>query len=295
MTNTTTVRDPWMLDASESKKIQQEVKGVGGGGIFCPKRNLSIKGTCHACNTVAKLFSSGLPEDREVAIEKMAKATFYMNAVIPSIDPNKSIILEMGKKAGNTILEGINLQGWVDIAHPIEGKGRELRALKHKGDMGFNAYTVSPILEKATWSIKEDILKTLPNLDNIIDILKTGSHEIYKISELEMNQSLIFRLCPPWENGAGNKRVMVVAWRHFGGITQEEVDGLIAVDTSKAAKATDAPAVAQTTLLDPTTPKPAPSTARTECFGMEAVYEVDSHICTACKDFVACTAAIPAI
>lgn len=280
--------DPWLLDQEEHKNLQNENKGKAGG-TFCPKRNTTLDGDCKVCDEVSRLFNTGEKRDKEIAFQKMSKASFYFNIVLSS-NINKGMILEMGKKAGNSILDGINQQNWVDIAHPIANKGREMMITKKQGDAGYPAYQPSPNLEKADWSVPEDVLKARPNLDNIIDILKEGSSDIYKISDLKMDETLRFRILPPWENKDGNKRVAAVVWRHYGGVTQDEVDGKVNMDLS----------LPQTHKSQDTTKSTSSDTAvwdsnddeskvsKEKCFGMVNCYDSEDEVCMKCSDFKSC-------
>jgi len=282
-------KDPWMLDPDEHKKIVEENKG-GSTGVICPKRNISIGGKCEACNMVQKLFADGSKESRELAFLKMAKSNYYANVVFPE-NPNKSFILEMGKKAGNTILDNVFSGKWKDIAHPMKGKGRELEILKKKGDAGFNTYEVSPNLEKADWDIPQETIESQPNLDNIIELLATGSHEIFKASTLKMDETLKFRVLPPWDNGAGNKRVITVVWRHWGGVTQEEVDGTVEMDLSTSGIERDTTPVdkSHSSLIDlPKEEMTVESTGKEACFGNTNCFETDDEDCLVCKNFKEC-------
>jgi hypothetical protein len=222
-------QDPYMLDTKAQAEIQNETK-LASQGVLCPKRNRSINKPCAVCDAVSVLFNTGDKQDKEVAYLKMAKANYYFNVVFPS-DPSKIVLLEMGKKAGSIILDGITLQGWVDIAHPKAKLGREMLITKKISDKR-NSYHPAPVLQNADWDVPDEVLQNIPNLDNILEILEAKPDNLYKISQLKVDETLRFRILPPWDNGNGNKRIAAVVWRHWGGVTQEEVDGLVAVNTT---------------------------------------------------------------
>lgn len=206
--------DPFALSIEENKKFKEEAAGQSQG-LFCNKKNVSLSGSCDECDTVQQLFKANTEEDKNAAYARMAKVNFYANIILKA-NPSKSIILEMGKKAGNTIIAGISDNNWGKfIAHPLEGKGRDLLITK-KFEDGFNKYSPEVSLEPADWSVDVKNLEPVPNLDNIIEILQTGSHEVLKISSLSVDETLAFRLCQPWDNGDDNKRVLAVVWRHWG-------------------------------------------------------------------------------
>jgi hypothetical protein len=223
------MKDPYMIDTDEQKKTKDEAK-MSSQGIFCPKRNKSIGGKCAVCEQVSVLFNTGDPTDKEVAYQKMAKANWYFNVIFPS-EPDKVVLLEMGKKAGDAILDGVIDKGWTDIAHPKANFGREMLITK-KNNGNFNYYEVSPNLQNADWDVPKEVLGNIPNLDDIIPTLKENPDNLYKVSSLKQGETLRFRILPPWDNGAGNKRIAAITFRHWGGVTQEEVDGIVAMDTS---------------------------------------------------------------
>ncbi len=278
--------DVYLLDSAAQKSFQEETKGRGLG-VLCPKRNLSINGKCYVCDEVARLFGTGNKVDKDVAFLKMAKANFYMTCVTKD-KPNEVFILEMGKKAGNAILDGVTQRSWNDIAHPLANKGREMMISKVKGLAGFAEYQPSPSLEKADWEVPKEALDKRPNLDNIISLLKDKTVPVRRVSDMKEGETITFRILPPWDNGQGNKRFMTVVWRHYGGVTQGEVDGSEPIDvntTGKEEKPT------QTTSNDPMPwdDQPEENQPKHEkCFGLKQFYEEGDKTCRDCKDFKAC-------
>jgi hypothetical protein len=279
--------DPYLLDKDEAKKMKEEAK-VRSVGVFCPKRNKQIGKRCFVCEKLQPLWN--FPEkskEREIAKNKSVKANFYLQVVFPS-NPNELVILELGKKAGSDILDGIEDQGWTDIAHPVKGKGREMKITKKKGELDYHTYKVSPILEKADWSIPDSILGNLYNLDNILDLLIDPNTKIFKVTSLKLDESLTFRICPPWNADSGNRRIMTVVWRHWGGITQDEVDGITEVSL-------DLPEEKEEKKEDTTQHLPWKSGVdinKPRCFGNSDFYEEDSDLCKKCQSFKECKAAL---
>ena len=281
--------DPYMLDPTEDgTKFENQHMKVGSGGVFCPKRN--FKSPCAVCDVVQRLFNSGRESDKDIARQKMAKCNFYLNVVFPS-EPDKLHLMEIGKKAGNQILEGISKKGWKDIAHPKAGGGREMQASKSK-DGAYNTYTITPSLEKADWDIPQSVIDSMYDLRNIIDILKAGEAEIFKISSMAMDETINFRICPRmiYDDGAGN--VMSVVWRHWGGVTQAEVEGIDEInldipDFNGESETTESKESAMPWKNEDDTGNPVEA-KRSECFGDADCFEEGHADCTSCDDYKDC-------
>lgn len=287
--------DPYLLDKNEQRKFQEETKGKGSG-VLCPKKNLVIAKKCNVCDQVAVLFNSGNKEDREIAFLKMAKPNFYLS-VVTKANPDQPFLLELGKKAGNAILDGVYQKNWVDITHPMAGKGREMMISRSKGSMGFNEYNPSPMLDKADWQIPESVINNLPNLEkDIIEILREGKIPVKKISDLTKDETstFTFRICPPWDIQSGNRRFMGVVWRHYGGVTQAEVDGTAKIDLSTTGKVEKeveggdelAPPWEKETASEPA------KVERQKCFGQSAFFDMEDDTCKTCSDFKQCGKAV---
>ena len=97
-------KDPYLIDPQDYVEYENKKLKNQNLGVFCPKRN--FKEPCKVCDIVQKLFNTGREEDEEIARQKMAKCNFYLNVVFPE-DPAKVQLLEIGKKAGSQIIEGI--------------------------------------------------------------------------------------------------------------------------------------------------------------------------------------------
>jgi len=283
-------QDPYLLDPNEMGKLRKENEGTSLG-IICPKRNKSIGGICAVCDKVAYLFGTGDAEDKEIALNKMAKVNFYMNIVFPH-NPDKSTVLEVGKKVGNQIIKKIEEGKWLDIAHPKADIGREMEISKSKGDMGYNVYTASPVLEKANWDIPDEVLKSLPNLDEIINLLPTLGEEdgsLFKISSIKLDETLTFRICPP-AHGA-RPRIMNAVWRHWGGVTQDEIEGKVEMNLnlpepkSDDKEKTDTPAPWESDTPAPQETTEPRNVTQPHCFGQEAFFEMDDPECRDKCDF----------
>ena len=223
-----TKKDPYMIDVEAMNKLKNEMS-MKSSGLICPKRNLSINSTCKVCEYIqSQIYAKQYPKDhptRKWAAKKGAKAAFFLNVVFPE-NKEKVMILELGSKAGNQIFEGVNKKGWTDIAHPKAGMGREMMVTKGE-DGGFNTYSVSPDLNKADWEVKKSVLASRYNLSEIIkmiqnDELTDDNH--FKVSSIKLGETLKFRILPPWENGAENRNIMSVVWRHWG-VSQDQIDG----------------------------------------------------------------------
>jgi len=305
-------KDPWMLDPNQAKKTKEETAFKSKGEI-CPKRNLSMGERCKACEEVSAVYQSTVDGDpkREAASRKSAKASYFANVVFPA-KKDKSVIIEMGKKIGDKLLDQIEQGEWLDIAHPKEGLGRELKIKKSKGDGNFPSYDIQPILEKADWGISDQIIENLPNLDqgNLIDILENEKEEIFKVSSLKTDESIVIRICPPWAEAMqrGELRILTPVFRHWGGVTKEEIENggieFTVVSKEKAGESTDVPWEGKQELqtgseketpqesLDTPPEKAAASTDREPCFGKANVYESDDDECISCKDYKGCGRAV---
>lgn len=297
-------KDEYMLDPNEAAKQQSEGR-IASEGIICPKRNASIGRKCHVCDALSKVFQQserGSPM-WDMASSKAAKATYFLNVVFPE-NPNKVVLMQIGKEVGNTILSR-NTQGkWLDIAHPKADKGREMEITKSVGDGNYPKYSVSPSLDKASWDVPDEAIQNLYNLDqgNLIQMVQEGKVEIFKVSSMKTDETLTFRICQPWrhgEHGADNTRVMQALFRHWGGVTQDEVDGSTPVDLRLASEISGGTAGVE--MGANTMEAPAPQlelddqgasdvvvVQRKSCFGKEDFYEKDDVVCIKCPDHDEC-------
>lgn len=286
-------KDPYELNQGDTKKLREDT-AFGSGGVICPKRNKQINKPCKVCDKVAQLFSDNSKDKREIAYKKMAKLNWYCNIVLPS-NPDKLLILEMGKKVGNQIIEGVEMKGWTDIAHPKKGKGRTMLITKSMAD-GRASYSASPSLKNVDWDIPDEIIKNLPNLDNeIIDIVTSKDERIYKISELKVGETLEFRMLPSWDIH-GTRNFMKPLFRHWGGVTQAEVNGEVEMNmfTSDESKKADAESatveedehpLTKTTTVDKSTKK---EEKQPGCFGQSRYYDPDDKDCSSCSFMKKC-------
>ena len=299
--------DPFILDETEARKQRSETKGKNYG-IPCPKRN--DKGACEGCDYISKIYNDYPGEGyrdhpaRKFAAAKKAKANGFVNIVLES-NPDKNIILEIGSKAANSILEGIETKGWVDIAHPHKGKGRELLISKTKGDSGYNEYSVSPKLQNADWAIKDSIWKNAYNLDNIVEMMNNDEltdDNYLNISKIKMDETLAIRILPPWVNDDDdNKRIMKILWRHWG-LSKDQLEGDESINWKTGAdESSDDEGVKEGKLDLPSddidgdsTPKKSKddekekSVKQPPCFGDPEYYEDDDETCQDCAFFKKC-------
>ncbi len=296
-------RDPYMLSSEEAKKQAREQELVSNG-IICPKRNLSIGGRCYVCDALAKIFQTttkGSPKWK-LAAKKAAKAAYFLNVVFPE-NPEKVVLLQIGKDAGNVIIHNNEKDKWLDIAHPKAGKGREMEITKTIGGDNYPKYSISPMLEHADWDIPEEVLNNLYNLDeeNLIKIIQEGTVDIYKVSKMKADETMSFRICPPWRNGKlgdKNRRIMTAVFRHWGGVTQEEVDGKEMLDLSVPEEieesglvTSDEPNVIEDKEFSMPELQEKPKTRR-RCFGKEDLYDSEDQMCIECPDRKECVSEI---
>lgn len=290
--------DPYMLNPKAAKGYADKNSGGSSAGVFCPKRNTTMEGVCHVCKAVQPLWSYPKgSKERNKAAAKGPKQNFYMNVVLPS-NPNKSIVLEVGSKAGNAILDGIYdpEKGWRDIAHPKKGSGREIKIKKHK-DGEYNAYDVFPARDKADYDIPTEVLENLPNLDNIIEMLKSGEfneENFMRISSLKMDETGTFRICPPSNIDKRNPEEavpLVAVWRHWNGVTQAEVDGEVPVNLWDEKKVEEE--VAEDTIFKTEPEKTAEvrepvTNTKPPCFGKAFIFDENHPDCKACAHMSDC-------
>lgn len=218
--------DPYEINEDDLKSFQSENKR-GSSGRFCPKRNSDMSGDCGVCNYIdSDIYSRKYPDGhpaRQFGSDKKAKQNIFFNIVLED-NPSKFIILEVGSKVGNIIIEKAQSK-WRDIIHPHAGKGREIEITKTK-DSGYPAYPVDAELEKADWEIPQEVLDSLPDLSKIKDMITNGElteDNYMKISSLKHKESLRFRICPPWDID-NNRRWAASVWRHWG-VSEDHISG----------------------------------------------------------------------
>lgn len=283
-------KDPFMLDPEDGAKMEKQVKGKSSG-VICRKRH--GLGNCEYCDFVAKLYQQGTKEAEDRASKLAAKVRFYLNVVFPD-NPDKLVLMEIGKKAGDRIIYKWKKDEWNDIAHPKAGKGRELKITKTKGDMGFNSYDVDPSLNKADWDIPSSVLNNLYDLDNILELLNDESVEIFQISSLKMDESITFRICPywKWKEEERNLKIMVPVWRHWNTslLSEDEEDsGEVSVPWETSDEPDNVPDFPDKPEEDE---QPKSSKKKPACFGDEDCYDEDDDQCKECAFFKKCGAAV---
>jgi len=272
--------DPWMLDGESAKKLQSESKG-GSSGIVCPKKQ--YKQTCKVCEAVNALYNSNREEQIKIAKKIQAKITYYGNFVLPA-NPEKQIIVEMGKQAGGKIVDKVQKGEWRDIAHPISGKGRCIILSKRFVD-GQNKYDADADLEKAEFDVPKSVLDNVNNLDDIVEVIK--NKEIFKLTELKVDESLKVRLLPPWN--MEKKFPLMYLWRHWN-VTQAQIEGTepISVETfneSEKKKEEERPPWEGKDKVS----APTSTTSTKKCFGRKEFFDPDDTVCKdQCGDFRAC-------
>lgn len=288
--------DMYNIDSEEIARWQKENKPITEG-VYCPKRNKEISKPCKACDRVQSLFSSGDKEDRKIALDKMAKSNYYANVVLPE-NPNVRIVLEIPKKCGDGILNGIRVKGWNDIANPFAGRGRLMLLTKTKGDLGFNQYSADPILTTVDWDVPQEILDNIPNIiDNPIEVIEAAGDSLLKASSLKVDEKIKFRLLP-WSKDASRHTVLGVIYKHWG-VSQDEVDGIVEMDLTtteeRIKKAEESKG--EQSLLDkepvkqsePEPKEPIKSEpTKLACFGKDNFYDSDDKDCQKCASFKSC-------
>ena len=301
--------DMYMINPDEVKDIKSGLK-TNSAGVICPKMNKQIGEPCNVCEALQPLwkYPKNSPE-RDLASSKKAKVNFYINVVLPE-DPSKSYILELGKNAGNEIIDGIEKKGWNDIVHPKAGMGRELTITKGQNSSGYNTYSVSPVLNKAEYDVPDEVLDNLPNLDNMIDMIKNGELDddnLIRVSDIKMGSIFTFRMCPKSKDAKFFKFIAWV-WRHWGNVTYDEVDGNTPVNLSTVEtkdnddinKASDTPwdndaSKQQTDVKEEVKSEPVNEQQKHQpCFGKPEFFDASDEDCQECDDFKLCKKACKA-
>lgn len=280
-------KDPWMINPDDVKDARSQMKS-GSSGEFCPARNkLLLGGKCYVCDALKKLWNYP-KESKEwkLAVSKSAKLNFFLSIVDPT-RKDQWIILEVGKNVGNELLDGIE-KGWKDVFHPKANKGRELMITKSQAS-GFNKYTLTPNLDKADWDVPQSVLDSYPNLDEIITMIQEGKLvegvNYMRVSSLKQGESFKFRLLPAKADAKVFKLGIAWLYRHFGGVTSDEITGAIPIDLSTI---DDAPEKDDDAPFDTGQKKQPSGNTREKCFGQVRFYEPEDTACQKCKDFEDC-------
>jgi len=301
--------DPFMITDEEASAAQNQLS-KGSTGIMCPKRNKSMGGSCKVCDYIqSQIYDKKFPKEHAAmtwAREKKAKLSWFTNVVFPE-NPDKSILFEVGDKAGNQVVKGINKLGWRDIVHPHKGIGRELIVIKTKepGD-SWPTYTITPAQDKADWEIPEEVWRNVYDLNDIINILQTTelTSENYKhVRSIKTDETLNFRMCPPKDSESGDKVVIAAVYRHWG-VTEDQINGEDSMNWRQSVEedpADDSPFVENTdssgldtSFMDTKKEEVLPDKTKQgpklpNCFGMEQFFEIDDKVtCIPCGSYKAC-------
>jgi len=287
--------DPWDIDPKETEKKRKEYTG-GSKGIPCPKRNLIGDKTCKVCDQMKLWWDkpAGSPE-RETYQKKKVSFSFFMNVVFEH-DKTKSVILEVGKNAGDVIISSIqdSVKNWRAIAHPKAGKGLITCIKKFKKD-GNNSYDVYVKTDRPDWDVPDDVIANLPSLERediirMIDNDELTDSNYMKISSLKMDETLPFRICPHWDEERRSTPPLEFLARHWW-TTEDEITGKAAITAisdsiepeSKSAfnEKSEAPSGNKESnkKLEP---------QQMKCFGDKTFFSVDDDDCKECVNFDPC-------
>lgn len=299
-----TEKDPYALTQEEAKRMKEEDK-FGMGGIICPKRNVAIRKTCNVCNRLQKVYAAHVKGDKmwNLANKKNSKPGYFICAVLKE-NPSKAVMIELFKKAGNIFMDKAEAGEWDDISILQAGKGRDVRVSKHKDDSsGYNVYPVEIMPDKADWSVEQEAIDSLPHFgDNLkqaqevlMKILEEDSFPILRVSSLKIDSSVSFRIARrPGEFW------IVPLYRHWGNVTQEEVDGKVEMDLElmdqpfQERKDDDVPPwekqkpEVKEELGEPQQEKKDETKKNPACFGMENFFDMNDTRCKECYAFSSC-------
>lgn len=286
-----TTKDPYMIDPNDGTEITKGMKG-GSSGKLCPRLNKEILGVerpCKVCEAIRPLW--GYPKgskEREIANDKKAKVNFFMSVCFKD-KPNKAYILEVGKNAGNDLLDAFAKKTWLDVAHPKAGVGRDLTITKQVKD-GYNTYKVFPSLDKADWDVPESVLNNIPNLDNIVDMIASGQlgdDNYFNISKLKVGEVITFRLLPSNPEAKIFPKRIAFLWRHWG-VTEAEITGEAPLDMSISKPfdlASNTPPWEET--VDKAN-KSVENETKEPCFGNPLCFNEKDEDCIKCSAFKKC-------
>ena len=291
-----TNKDPYMINQDDGNEIAKGMK-VSVGGKLCPKLNKDILGVekpCKVCDAIRPLW--GYPKgskEREIANNKKAKVNFYF-AICFKDQPNKAFILETGKNAGNDLIDAFKKGSWLDVAHPKAGLGRDLTITKEVKD-GYNNYKLFPVLDKADWSVPDDVLKNIPNLDKIVDWVQDGSlstmDTYYNVSKMKVGETITFRLLPSNPEAKVFTKRMAYLWRHWG-VTEAEINGDVPLNMSLSDEAPSAPAPQSAPWEESVAKAGKEAAASPEvtepCFGNPNCFNETDDDCKKCRLFKKC-------
>lgn len=292
-------KDPWAISDEDANAMKNQTKGGAGTGVFCPKRNISIGSPCRVCDALQPLwdFPKGSKE-RDTASNKSAKVSYFLNIVLSS-NKEKSLVLELGKKAGDYILNSIYDpdMNWKMVAHPLSGKGFDVKIKKQKGDLGFNAYNTFKG-EVCDWDVPKSVLDNLTDISQakVIEMLTNGTlvegENFFRITSLKLDETLTFRICPPWDHKTGGKFIITPVFRHWKGVTQAEVDGTVSVNLSAVETEVEDSGTEKQTADVPwkdDAVETKSTTTRKACFGAidpAVFYDSDDDDCKSCGSAV---------
>jgi len=294
--------DPWDIDPKESQKKKKEYSG-GSKGIPCPNRNMIEDKVCKVCDKMKLWWNKpeGTPE-RETYKKKKATFNFFLNVVFDA-DKSKSIILEVGKNAGDSIINGINdpIKNWKSIAHPKAGKGLITCIKKFQKD-GNNSYDVYVATDKPDWDISEDVIKNLPNLDreSIIKMIENDefTDENYmKISTLKMDETLTFRVCPHWDAERRTSPPIEFLARHWW-TSADEIKGdtpvaLITDNYEESESAFGADKKSENSAVNDEKEQKVSEPKAMKCFGDAKYFDINDTDCSKdCENFELCKVAV---
>jgi hypothetical protein len=295
----------WEINPQDIDKLNSEAKG-GGGGAFCHKTNGTNDRQCAVCSALSPygdrkrypLESDG----QKLYSKKKCTITWFMNT-LDLENRETPIILELGKQIGNDIYQKLkNDPDWRNIAHPKAGRGAIMKVSKYKGKGGYNAYSIE-IGSIADWDVSPNVLNNLWDLDreNLISMIQKGqfTETNYKnISKLELDKIYKFRILPGWNlQKTGDTRFMNFVGRHWGGVSQAEIDGAVKINLSIADDESEAKAILNDDL--PFIPDPPKQTEKADanvnkfpCFGKEKAFDENEKDCQICEVFEKCKKAV---
>ena len=120
----------------------------------------------------------------------------------------------------------------------------------------------------------------------IIELIKGGklnSTNYLNVSSLEIGQTLPFRILPSWNWKSGDTRFANFVARHWGGVTEAEVNGTVKVNIAVE----ESPHERSDLPFTPDAPTER-STGKKKCLGNVDCFDESSDDCKVCSDFKEC-------
>ena len=206
-------KDPWDLDYDAGKKA---VAGVSGGtnlGRICPLKNFQKK--CKICEKAAALFKTGNKQDEVIARSIYAKKQCFFPATIPDLKMNKPFVLHVPVSVAEDVLSGVyQTKLWGNIFHPAKGRLIHVTKIPPKSQGDWVSYKTTPDLEGNHKLKSMAVIKAIPDLDTIINVMQESPDTIISLKNVLKNDETIGIRFLPDPNNPSKPPIRII-WTHF--------------------------------------------------------------------------------